>query len=284
MKPKNILLILLTLALLSACTPVTQAAPPAAGVEVVPALAVTPAPLPTQPPTTTLRPTDPPAAPTRPPLIIHSPLAGMTYADLQSSVVNPFNPPPAGSDDPHHGVDLAMIDSGIALAGQPVQAMLPGNVAAVITDRFPYGNALIIETPLSVLPSGLVTTLSSVSQGPAAQTSALTCPPVSYPWQENLEKSLYILYAHLLEAPTVQAGQPVSGGQLIGSSGASGNALNPHLHLEARLGPAGASFTSMAHYDPSASSDEMAAYCTWRISGIFSLVDPMLLFAQIAVE
>ncbi len=284
MKPAIILSFLLTLALLSACTPVTQVAPPAAGIEAVPALAVTPAPLPTQLPTTTPHPTDPPAAPTRPPLIIRSPLQGLSLPDLLAAVVNPFNPPPAGSDDPHHGVDLAMIDSGIALAGQPVQAVLPGIVAAVITDRFPYGHALIIETPLSVLPPGLLTALSSVPQGSTAQTSALTCPPVSYPWQENLERSLYILYAHLLEAPAVETDDSVVGGEVIGSVGSSGNALNPHLHLETRLGPSGASFTSMAHYDTSASSDEMAAYCTWRISGIFSLVDPMLLFAQIAVE
>ena len=204
--------------------------------------------------------------------------------DLLDAVVNPYNPPPAGSDDPHHGVDLAIIDSGIALAGHPVQALLPGVVAAVITDRFPYGNALIIETPLSALPIGLLTVLSSVPQGPSAQTSALTCPPVSYPWQENPEKSLYILYAHLLESPAVETGDWVTGGEAIGAVGSSGNALNPHLHLEARLGPARATFASMAHYDPSASSDEMAAYCTWRISSTFSLRDPFLLLAQVAVE
>lgn len=284
MKPKIILTFLLTLALLSACSPAKQAAPPAAGVEAVPASDVTPAPLPTQAPTITLRPTDPPAAPTTPPLIIHSPLQGLSFTDTQAAVVNPYNPPPAGSDDPHHGVDLAIIDSGIALAGQPVQAVLPGVVTAVIVDRFPYGNALIIEIPLSVLTPEFLTALSSTPQRSTVQNSALTCVQVSYPWQENTEESLYILYAHLLEAPALEPGDSVTGGEAIGSVGSSGNALNPHLHLETRIGPSGASFVSMAHYDPSASSDEMAAYCTWRISSTFSLLDPMLLLAQITVE
>jgi hypothetical protein len=31
----------------------------------------------------------------------------------------------------------------------------------------------------------------------------------------------------------------------------------------------------MAHYDASASLEEMANYCLWRVSGHFSLFDPM---------
>jgi len=57
--------------------------------------------------------------------------------------------------------------------------------------------------------------------------------------------------------------------------GDSGNALNPHLHLEMRIGPAGITFAGMSHYDNSATSEEMAAYCTWRVSGKFQLVDPL---------
>jgi len=284
MKPTIILLALLTLSLLSACSPVRQPYPPATGVEAVPALAVTLAPLPTPAPTATPRATDPAVTPTSPPLIIHSPLQGLSFPDLLAVIVNPYNPPPSGSDDPHHGIDFAIIDSGIALAGHNVQAVLPGVVTAVITDRFPYGYALIVETAFAALPPELIITLSSIPQGLGMQNSALTCPPVSYHWQENPGKSLYILYAHLLEAPALEPGDSVTGGEAIGSVGASGNALNPHLHLETRIGPAGASFTSMAHYDPSASSDEMAAYCTWRISSTFSLVDPILLLQLIAVE
>ena len=57
----------------------------------------------------------------------------------------------------------------------------------------------------------------------------------------------------------------------------SGNALNPHLHLEARVGPAGTRLDSMAHYDSSASPAEMAAYCLWRVSGAFQRINPLQL-------
>lgn len=275
----------LLILLFTGCAPVSQPAAPAAGVAALPTVLPTPVSTPTLQPTASIEPNA--IIPTRisTPLDIHSPLAGMTHADLQAAVVNPFNPPPAGSDDPHQGVDLAVVVNGIALQGQPVQAVLSGTAAGIISDRFPYGYALLVETALSDLPLSLQERLKTgVYQPGTAQVSALTCPQVSYPWQANPCTALYILYAHLLEPPTVQAGQAVSGGQIIGSIGASGNALNPHLHIEARIGPAGASFDSMTHYTASASSEEMAAYCTWRISSIFSLVDPMLLLAQTAVE
>ena len=66
-------------------------------------------------------------------------------------------------------------------------------------------------------------------------------------------------------------------GELIGATGDTGNALNPHLHVEMRVGPAGANFESMAHYESRASDVEMASYCQWRVSGEFVLVDPGLL-------
>ena len=55
----------------------------------------------------------------------------------------------------------------------------------------------------------------------------------------------------------------------------SGNALNPHLHIEARIGPSDASFSSLAHYDASATIEEMQNYCLWRISGLFRVLDPL---------
>jgi hypothetical protein len=66
-------------------------------------------------------------------------------------------------------------------------------------------------------------------------------------------------------------------GARIGQIGQSGNALNAHLHLEARVGPAGARFEGLAHYESRASPTEMSNYCAWRVSGIFQLVDPMLI-------
>jgi murein DD-endopeptidase MepM/ murein hydrolase activator NlpD len=75
--------------------------------------------------------------------------------------------------------------------------------------------------------------------------------------------------------PDFQLGQALACGQAIGQVGMSGNALNPHLHFETRLGPPGLSFASLAHYDVSASPAEMSAYCDWSVRGVFQLVDPL---------
>ncbi|MFI8944148.1 peptidoglycan DD-metalloendopeptidase family protein [Streptomyces syringium] len=47
---------------------------------------------------------------------------------------------------------------------------------------------------------------------------------------------VYSQYAHMTEVK-VSAGQTVTGGQLIGLSGATGNVSGPHLHMEVRTGP-----------------------------------------------
>jgi len=75
-------------------------------------------------------------------------------------------------------------------------------------------------------------------------------------------------------------GDAVACGQPLGTIGQSGNALNPHLHIEVRVGPAGARPGSLAHYTDSATLDEMAAYCAWRVSGLFAMTNPMLLFGD----
>lgn len=194
---------------------------------------------------------------------------------------NPYNPPPLGSDDPHQGVDLADIDpQRVALSGRQVSALLSGRVAAVIRDRFPYGNALLVETTLASLPADWVDQIELPLPGlPRQINPVLTCPALdAEPDWDGENPSIYLLYAHLEQAPELQVGETVTCGGVIGTIGSSGNALNPHLHLEARIGPGGASFASMAHYDTSASLEEMAAYCIWRIGGRFLHFDPMRLF------
>ena len=200
---------------------------------------------------------------------------------MPALVSNPFAPPPPGSDDPHQAVDLAdrAEGSGIALAGREVQAVLSGSVAAVIDDRFPYGNALLVETTLDGFPEAWIEALGLAEPIPTLQpVPALTCPDV-VPKNWGKDTSLYLLYAHLQQAPAFQPGDAVSCGQGIGNVGDSGNALNPHLHLEVRQGPAGVRFTSLAHYDNRATPEEMDQYCTWRVRGIFRLVDPLKLLS-----
>lgn len=219
-----------------------------------------------------------------PPLRLCSPLQDIDLADLASLVSNPYFPPPSGSDNPHQGVDLAvrMPGSDMAVAGHPVQAALAGRIVMAQADRFPYGNALMIETALDPQAAALWPT--DTIPPPAATlapATGLTCPPISLPPLDFNKRSLYVLYAHLLTPPQGPAGQQVDCGQSIGQIGSSGNALNPHLHFEARVGPAGMQFPSMAHYDNSVTSEEMGNYCLWRISGLFQLVDPMAVLGAV---
>lgn len=213
-----------------------------------------------------------------------SPLAGTSFDLLAGMVVNPYHPPPPGSDDPHQGLDLAQVSGtdGIALAGMSVQAVLAGRIAGLAVDRFPYGNMLIIETPLQDLALDVPPSLNLPTPLPARlPPGTLSCPDLTVlPSAAGEPRSLYILYAHMQRPGEVGLGDEIQCGQEIGRIGDSGNALNPHLHIEVRIGPANLTFPSMAHYDPSADADEMAAYCAWRVSGVFQTINPACLWGD----
>ena len=234
-----------------------------------------------------------------PNLQVCSPLQDIPLDQAPSLVSNPYHPPPPGSDDPHHGVDLAVSlpNNAVAVSGHPVQAALRGKVAAVINDRFPYGNAVIIETPLEDAPAEWWQPAQIPATAPTIEyRSALTCPSAAQQQQRNessggtgvpidsTRRSLYVLYAHLLQPVAMNIDDAVACGQVFGAVGSSGNALNPHLHFETRVGPSGMTFTSMAHYDNSATSGEMSSYCLWRINGLFQLVDPLKVLALSSTE
>ncbi len=278
---------LVVLLLLAACSP----APAVPVVE--PTAATTPsnsttAPLPTLLAIPAASPESPqtaqpvPAASTVPSPGLCSPLQALPLDQLPGLVSNPYHPPAPGSDDPHQGVDfgIRLPGSDVAVSGHPVQAALAGIVAGVIRDRFPYGNALLVETPIEEAPatwqsSAEIPTPAPTLEGPFA----LTCPAATLPDFDPSRRSLYVMYAHLRDPVSLNPGDPVSCGQAIGAVGSTGNALNPHLHVEIRVGPAGLRFTSLAHYDNSATSEEMSNYCLWRTSGLFQLTDPLRLFA-----
>lgn len=282
MRSRNILFLLLIVVLLCACA--TRSTDLTEVIDIT-----TQSSSATTTPTKTLKPTNTPTITTSPtstqtPIILCSPLENTPLQQLKDLVSNPFNPPPLGSDDPHQGVDLADIDpvSRIALEGRQVQAITNGLVIGVITDRFPYGNALIIETPLDWLPADQQVNLALPTPGPIEEKHpVLTCPEMESPPNWNMsERSIYVLYGHLKTSSELTQGNLVNCGENIGTIGQSGNALNPHLHIEVRVGPAGARFDSMAHYTGNASLQEMYNYCQWRVSGRFQLVDPMHLFSH----
>lgn len=187
-----------------------------------------------------------------------SPVANIELAYLSRIISDAYRPPPPGSDDRHEGVDFSyynLAGKKAFIAGVGIQSVLPGIVAAAITNSFPYGNFVIIETPREWLS--------------VAMRHRLEIPEGS---------SLYLLYAHMKSAPKVTLGQEIKTCQQIGKVGSSGNSMVEHLHLEARRGPAGASFQWMAAFQPTVSPEERANYRLWRTSGVFVHFDPMLLF------
>ncbi|OGO34381.1 MAG: hypothetical protein A2Z16_05265 [Chloroflexi bacterium RBG_16_54_18] len=187
-----------------------------------------------------------------------SPIAGVELNYLTKIISDPYRPPPPGSDDRHEGVDFSYYNLAgrrTFIAGVGIQSVLPGIVAAAITNSFPYGNFVIVETPREWLP--------------VAMRHRLDIPDGS---------SLYLLYAHMQSSPEVTLGGNLEGCQLIGKVGQSGNSAVAHLHLEARSGPAGAAFVMMAAFQPTVSPEERANYKLWRTSGLFVHFDPMLVF------
>lgn len=200
---------------------------------------------------------------------------------------NPFEMPRPGMDDGHHGADFAYWTRGerTTMQGLPVYAVLPGTVAGVIYNRLPYGNAVIVETALSALPEGYTSVLDvSVPQPTVQAAPSLYCPEDERVYGDPNNRSLYLLYAHLDQTPTLAVGDAVACGGPIGEVGTTGKSVNFHLHLEARAGPSGSTFPSFAHYDTAATAEEMSAYCTWRVSGLFQMFDPLLLFPSITPQ
>lgn len=279
-KPLNVLLFLAGFITIAGCAPQAQ--------ELVktPDATTTTRPFLTHFPTATLL-QSPTASPARTPTVeeintllrseVCSPLGGYEITDILSMVGNPYAPPPAGQDEPHQGVDIAVRDksSGIALEGNIVQAILAGKVAGIIVDRFPYGNAVIVESNLEQVPEEILADLPQPITTPLVNP-ALTCPDfVGIDFNSSKGRSVYVLYAHLKELGGETDGAAIHCGQPLGVIGSTGNALNPHLHIEIRVGPGGVHLPSMAHYETSATADEMASYCTWRVSGMFQLLNPL---------
>jgi murein DD-endopeptidase MepM/ murein hydrolase activator NlpD len=164
------------------------------------------------------------------------------------------------------------------MLGLPVLSALNGRVAGVIHNRQPYGNAVIIETSLANVPAAWLpefpTPVPTLHPAPN-----LYCPPDPTHYTAVPGRSLYLLYAHFNQPPAVALNQSVACGQAIGEVGTTGRSVNPHLHLETRVGPAGVTFPEMAHYENSATESEMSTYCTWRVSGLFQAFDPVKLLS-----
>lgn len=265
--------------LISACHPqmVTGTSMPATETQMATQITT-----PTPKATNTLQPSRIPATPTKTEQVftICSPLEEETFETLPLIIVNPLVIPAIGRDDGHHGVDFAYYRrvERESIQGIEVFAVLEGKTVQIMENNTPYGYAILIETPLSNLPGDLQKDLTPLYQ-PVPENIQYQgeCPQIDPP-EVTGELSLYHLYAHLEQKPSFVTGDPVPCGALLGTVGNTGRSSNPHLHLETRIGPSGASIGDMAFYETIYTEEQRADYCLWRMSGYFQLFDPFLLF------
>jgi murein DD-endopeptidase MepM/ murein hydrolase activator NlpD len=183
-----------------------------------------------------------------------TPLKDHALAELPGIISDGYHPPPMGKDERHQGVDFSYYRRGerLSIQGVEIQSIFPGRIAASIHDSFPFGNMVIVESLRENLPEDL---------------------RKQFDIQEG--QSLYILYAHMEQAPDLGLGESVRQCQVLGQVGKSGNAGVAHLHLEMRHGPSGTQFPVMAYYLAQNTTEERTNYLLWATSGEFLHFNPM---------
>jgi murein DD-endopeptidase MepM/ murein hydrolase activator NlpD len=241
----------------------------------------TPTPSPTQVPTVVVTTLTEPSPTSAPAFDICSPLEDETLQSLPLILTNPLNIPPTfGQDTGHHGVDFAYYQRGdrLSIEGIEIYAIMAGKTVLTLDDDIPYGYAVMVETPLSDLPEAVQQVLlAGYLPVPEDPNYRLSCPEVPVPTLTG-EYAVYHLYAHMQFRSELNRGEPIACGDKLGTVGNTGYSSNPHLHLETRLGPSGAAFETMAHYENTNTLEQTGNYCLWRMSGYYQLFDPFILF------
>ncbi len=214
-----------------------------------------------------------------------SPVDGIALDEIPQFITQPFIAPQPRKDDGHHGIDIAFFSEGDRplILGLSIHSILPGKVAAVLNNQGPYGNMIIVETPLELLPLDWEQLVPFPTIAPTVTSDGrLACPESGEQptYDTSGNRSLYVLYSHLLNPPEFHVGDDISYCQIIGQVGNTGWSSDPHLHLETRIGPSEARFGEIVHRVP-ATLEQTYNYCVWRISNLFQLMDPMNLLSII---
>lgn len=272
-------LLLFVTIFITACQPIEKTTPSPLSETPV---QTTPTALPTATPSPEPTFTNTPPTPSPSPEVFQvcCPLEDETFESLKLIISKPLDIPSFGDDTGHHGVDFIYYQHGkrTSIEGVGIYAILTGSVVLTLEDNYPYGYTILIETPLSDLPQDLANRLMAVYLPvPEDPHYRLYCPEV-HPPQPSGDYSVYHLYAHFEIRPDFHQGETVQCGEMLGTVGNSGYSSSPHLHLETRLGPSGADFNTMAHYQSSVTEEQMSNYCLWRMSGYYQLFDPFILF------
>lgn len=279
--PPILLILAMGLAIFSASGCQQVATEPVEVPAVEPAWTAAPVELPTEEPVLLAPTLAEPTSTPYPTSAVCSPLEGLSFEEVNSIKTNPLKLPSPGIDDGHHGIDYSFWTFGSldTIEGMGINSVLNGVVAGIVNNRFPYGYMIMLETPLETLPPGLRSQLEAIQPLPLPDlnNSPLSCPAISSADFSSTSRSLYLLYAHMLEKTELFPGDQVACGEILGQVGNSGDSSNAHLHFEARIGPSNFRFTEMAHYLNDSSNIERLNYCAWRVSGVFQLVDPQLI-------
>ncbi len=189
--------------------------PPTTTATPIPTHSPTPSPTATVTPLPTLTPT--------PLFTLCSPIEGFQLTDLQMFITQPFDPPTPRLDNGHHGLDIAFFSEGSRpqILGLSIQSILPGRVAAVLNNNGPYGNMIMVETPLENIPLSFQDVIPFPTVAPTVTSDArLLCPPEGeFPtYNTTGKRSLYILYAHMIEPPSLKLAISLANARCLGMS------------------------------------------------------------------
>lgn len=248
---------LLVLLALSGCQPATQAAAPEAVATEPPPSPTSPPPVvvaeaatPTSLPSFALLPTSTPAPPTPRPTATERAMMGEvmtvtatvgdTPPDSGTPGITPtagptFTPPPPPDDSTDHlWFRRPVGDGGVTWTDKhyPYGSSRGGTLRTHHGVEFNVG----YNTPILAVANGTVRVAGSdaeVAYGPHTNFYG-NLVVIEHEFTAG-GLALFTLYGHLNEVQVVE-GQQVTGGQVIGLSGATGVADGPHVHLEVRVG------------------------------------------------